>query len=91
MSKLACKCGHVFDLVTIPSPEGYSIVADGWLDSFGPEATAVDIVTAIDNKTPEMYICTLCGRLAVFWERGGLIPVFYIAEDKVAEDKVTVS
>ena len=80
MPQLACKCGHVFDLVTIPAPEGYSIVADAWLDRFDREVTVTELVTAIDVKTPEMYKCSRCGRLAVFWERGALEPMFYVKE-----------
>ncbi len=81
MPKLACKCGHVFDQITIPAPEGYSIVADSWLDRFGPEVTVVDLVAAIDDQTPEMYKCPQCKRLAVFWKRGELNPIFYRMEE----------
>lgn len=82
MPKLSCRCGHVFDMISIPAPEGYSIVAETFLEEFGPESTANDVIDALDTRTPEMYRCPACGRLAVFWERGSSIPVFYIVENQ---------
>lgn len=82
MPKLCCRCGHSFDLTTIPAPEGYCIVPETFLEGFGPESTAGDVIAALDAKTPEMYRCPECGRLAVFWERGSSIPVFYMVEDQ---------
>lgn len=82
MPKLSCRCGYSFDLITIPPPEGYSIVPDTFFEEFGPESTANDVIDAVDTRTPEMYRCPACGRLAVFWERGSRSPVFYIVEDQ---------
>lgn len=80
MPKLACRCGYSFDLITIPSPDGYSIVAESFLDRFHDQSSGSEVLDAIDEQTAVMYKCPVCGRLVVFWERSNAVPDIYLLE-----------
>ena len=85
MPQLLCKCGERFDLVTIPSPHGYHMISEQRADEIEPTTDAAHIAQVLFRGSFEAYRCPNCGRLAIFWEKRGNSPTFYLPEAGTSE------
>lgn len=69
MPKLACPCGYVFDLVSVPCPYEYQLVPEATVDAVADLAarpaplTEQDLYDAMDQGSHLAWLCPECGRI----------------------------
>jgi hypothetical protein len=69
MSKFACKCGYVIDLVKSPAPEEFMLVPQSNIDKAGILIDRGDLhdsdayFTLIDDRSKDVLLCPNCGRV----------------------------
>jgi hypothetical protein len=69
MPQLACTCGFSFDLITIPSPQGFRIITEEDIDRLTGISTEKEVVLWIWRHGRQGYNCPKCQRLAFVDER----------------------
>ncbi len=97
MAKLGCLCGQVIDLSSHPNENEYRVLSEPMLEavierilSVCREGTSAEnlekaLYAIMYRGVPapiQVYECTNCGRLAVFWHTSDAAPVlWYTRED----------
>lgn len=82
MPKIYCRCNNEISLVTIPCPSAYLIVAESVIDTFYESTeSSDDTLIKLSRAGNQVYRCSKCGRLIVFWDRDKNVASFYSLEE----------
>jgi hypothetical protein len=64
MAKFLCECGATLHLGEIPCPFGFLIIPESTIDREYDNISA----KTINELSKQMYQCSECGRIHIFWE-----------------------
>ncbi|MDB6055654.1 MAG: hypothetical protein JWN25_3177 [Verrucomicrobiales bacterium] len=80
MAKIACKCGHIINLIIHPSPDEFKIISSETMDSLHEQSVLENVFDVIRLENDDMYKCPACSRLIIFWKQNNNLPSLYKPE-----------